>query len=188
MVHSTKLEDAEPLIVDSSSHQIFAGGFIGGDAQVARIDEQTGRTVCSSGPFDVPSSLAVDSNTGDVYAATYDGSDVLLNVLDPTSCAVQHTFRVEPRNPSASNNPVQLAVDTGTHTVYAGAPSASNVKLINPDTGQITRTLRLPSRNALNPSYPGRIAVDSTRHIAYVTNTLFTIGVVRIDRKPTSSG
>ena len=59
--------------------------------RVAILSAGTGKIICTASLPGQPSLLALGPETGSLYAAGNDAS--IVSVLDPTTCAVQHTFQ-----------------------------------------------------------------------------------------------
>jgi DNA-binding beta-propeller fold protein YncE len=104
--------------------------------------------------------VAVDPTADTVYEAVTNGLPQV-SVIDAATNTLTAAIPV-------SAGAQQLAVDTGTHTLYATGYSSS-VSVINGSTNQVTGSIALPAT-------PGSIAADPASHTVYVaTGTALSV-------------
>jgi YVTN family beta-propeller protein len=132
-------------------------------ANVVSVVDLTTNTIATTIPVNGPGRIAVDTSNHRAYVVSA-GS---LAVIDTTSNTVVGSI-------GGLSNPIGVAVDPGTHTVYVANYNSQLISVINTTTTPATLT-----NTDIAGSRPWAVDVDPTTHKAYAA-TLFggTVAVV----------
>ena len=156
------------LAVDAVRHLVYVTAATWGSTNdhsvVVVIDGRTNRIVRRIPVGPGPKSIAVNAKTNRVYVADQSGMDAgqSLAVIDG---ATGRTIGVIPMGPYARyyENPLGLAVDSRSNTVYATNPLEGTLYIVDGATNTVKRALALGDE-------PTAVAVDSATGRAFVAH------------------
>ncbi|HEY6911831.1 MAG TPA: hypothetical protein VI356_20810 [Myxococcales bacterium] len=118
-VNSTLTESPVDMSVDPRNGQAYilgSDGFNGSDGWIHLLDDRYLPDSTSATATNAPSSLAVDPGTNKLYVA--DSSNQSVNVIDLDTGAFMKMVQVPPSG-GQDDGPIGVAVDPGTHQVFA---------------------------------------------------------------------
>jgi YVTN family beta-propeller protein len=156
------------LAVDPVRHLVYVTSATWGSTNdhsvVVVIDGRTNRIVRRIAVGPGPKSIAVNAKTNRVYVTDQNGMDAgqALAVIDG---ATGRTIGVIPMGPYARyyENPLGLAVDTRSNTVYATNPLEGTLYIVDGATNTVRRSLALGDE-------PTAVAVDSATGRAFIAH------------------
>ena len=146
-------ESVDGLALNPANHTLYAGGQ--NSSVLLAIDTVTNKVTDTIKLPDEPMDVAVDSKSGTVTAAGYNGK---LMMIDPAARAVVATIPLDPKSSDRS-----VAIDPGVHAIYVTSKEKDAVSVIDSNTRTVTTTIRVDKE-------PQDVAVDPTTHAVFVTS------------------
>lgn len=150
------------LAVDPSAHIGYVVENHKNTSSIVVLDEATERLGALTPLSNVPSGVAVDSQTHLVYVPIVNNG--WIQVIDGNKAGDAKAFAFQkPVFVRVGTNPSSVAIDPSTQTVYVGNASSNNVTVVDEHTSQVAATVAVGTR-------PSAVAIDPSTHRVYVAN------------------
>lgn len=152
------------IAVDPGTHAVFVTN---DDHTISALDPVTGQSKTTATLDGTRNTMAIDTASHTIFAGGTNGSDPIVEVIDPDTLASTATIKIGPDKPGAFNFPSGLLADPTTHTVYAYESFDGWLAVIDP----AARTQRTDARGsfefAIDTGTHKLVGINIASHSAY---------------------